>query len=229
MKAGKFGFHAATAIAGVLFVLVTGCSAKVADGVVDSTLISTSSGELPSGHQCLAGLGLGAKYAAEVEAMDPIRGEGGCGAEAPVKLVSLGPGGRMAVTPPATVNCALTTQLAKWEAEVVQPSARHYFGQEVVSIQQWSSYVCRSRNSVKGARLSEHALANALDIASFTLADGRVIAVESGWPDRGKAGAFLRTLHKYACPLFGTVLGPESDSYHTNHFHLDLGRGGVCR
>jgi hypothetical protein len=35
-------------------------------------------------------------------------------------------------------------------------------------------------------------------------------------------GRFLRQLHKGACGVFGTVLGPEANEAHRDHFHLDL-------
>ena len=37
-----------------------------------------------------------------------------------------------------------------------------------------------------------------------------------------KEGAFLRRLHRGACGIFSTVLGPEANDAHRNHFHLDL-------
>ena len=37
----------------------------------------------------------------------------------------------------------------------------------------------------------------------------------------GKA-AFLRGVHKAACAIFATVLGPEANKAHKNHFHLDM-------
>ena len=33
---------------------------------------------------------------------------------------------------------------------------------------------------------------------------------------------FLRGVHRAACRTFGTVLGPEANAYHNNHFHLDM-------
>lgn len=229
MNARKISFNTAARLAILSFLLLAGCSSDATETAVATLRVNQNSTEAPLGFQCITGLGLGLKYAARAEKLAPIAGEGGCGSSHPVKLISLGPGDRMAVKPTATVNCPLTVALARWEAEVVQPSAKHFFGQPVVEINQWASYVCRTRNNRPGAKLSEHSLANALDIASFKLADGRIIAVESGWLDTGNAGQFLRTLHKYACPLFGTVLGPDADSYHKNHFHLDLGRGGICQ
>ncbi|PLX44332.1 MAG: hypothetical protein C0605_02645 [Hyphomicrobiales bacterium] len=228
MKAKNIGIAAAFLMAGPLWLVLGGCSVDVPKAAAAGRQ-QTAPQAAMTGFQCVSGLNMGPRYGARAEQMEPIAGEGGCGAAYPVKLMSLGPGDRMAIQPAATVNCGLTAALARWEAEVVQPSARHFFGQNVVRINQWSSYVCRTRNSRPGARLSEHSLANALDVASFTLADGRVVAVESGWHQAGAEGQFLRTVHKYACPLFGTVLGPEADRHHTNHFHLDLGRGGICQ
>ena len=33
---------------------------------------------------------------------------------------------------------------------------------------------------------------------------------------------FLRAAHRSACQIFGTVLGPEANNWHKNHFHLDM-------
>jgi len=33
---------------------------------------------------------------------------------------------------------------------------------------------------------------------------------------------FLREAHQAACRIFGTVLGPEANSAHKNHFHVDM-------
>ncbi len=37
-----------------------------------------------------------------------------------------------------------------------------------------------------------------------------------------KEALFLRAIHSGACGPFGTVLGPEANDPHRNHFHLDL-------
>src|SRR5262249_6788167 len=74
----------------------------------------------------------------------------------------------------------------------------------------------------RGARMSEHGFGNAIDISSFTLADGRRITVKQGWRGDDDERAFLREIRKDACAEFMTVLGPGSDSHHGDHFHLDL-------
>ncbi len=92
------------------------------------------------------------------------------------------------------------------------------FGQTLKSVSHASAYVCRPRNGTR--KLSEHAFGNALDIASFTLSDGTMVAVELR-PDE-KPAIFLGKLRKAACGPFKTVLGPGSDPDHALHFHLDL-------
>ena len=41
--------------------------------------------------------------------------------------------------------------------------------------------------------------------------------------------AFLRRIHAGACRHFGTVLGPEANEAHRNHFHLDMAERKVKR
>ena len=41
-------------------------------------------------------------------------------------------------------------------------------------------------------------------------------------PAIGRAAQFLRAAHASACRIFGTVLGPEANAAHNNHFHLDM-------
>ena len=81
---------------------------------------------------------------------------------------------------------------------------------------------------------SEHARANAVDIAGFRLEDGRRISVAADWNDRGDKGRFLRDVRDGACRLFSTVLSPDYNRAHRDHLHLDeAGRGAwgwrACR
>ena len=89
--------------------------------------------------------------------------------------------GAVAVTPTATLACPIVSALDRWLADSVQPSAMRWFGARVVEIKQISAYSCRGMNGNSRAHISEHAFGNALDIASFTLADGRRITVKDGW------------------------------------------------
>ncbi len=81
--------------------------------------------------------------------------------------------GPVAVKPVATLACPIVSALDRWLADSVQPAAMRWFGARVVEIKQISAYSCRGMNGNPSAHISEHAFGNALDIAAFTLADGR--------------------------------------------------------
>jgi hypothetical protein len=123
----------------------------------------------------------------------------------------------------------------RWLRDVVRPAARRYLGQDVTAIKVIASYSCRTRNGQPGARLSEHGRANALDVAAFHLANGETVTVKDGWRGWRGEGRFLRTVHRGGCDVFTTVLGPDADRFHHDHFHFDLARHGrlgtyrVCR
>ena len=77
--------------------------------------------------------------------------------------------------------------------------------------------------------LSAAASANALDIAGFRLADGQRIDLVRDWQGEGAKARFLREVHTGACDSFNTVLGPDYNAAHRNHFHLDMGFWQICR
>lgn len=147
-------------------------------------------------------------------------------------LPRLGPGqgnpvtavGPVAVKPTATLACPIVSELDRWFADSVQPSAMRWFGQRVVEIKQISAYSCRGMNGNPHAHISEHAFGNALDVAGFTLADGRRISVKDGWRGLPEEQGFLRDVQSGACAHFTTVLAPGSNVYHYDHIHVDLMR-----
>jgi hypothetical protein len=137
---------------------------------------------------------------------------------------------RIAFARPTQASCAMIAGLHLWQREVVEPAARQHLGQAVVRIETFGTYACRNRNNQPDARISEHASANAIDISAFVLADGRKVSVLRGW--RGGSNdeqAFLRAIHRGGCRFFSVVLGPESDRFHQDHFHFDMGPWPVCR
>lgn len=260
--------------------------------------------------------------AADVEVTIPIR-KGACGAAAPVRLRRVGRDNPVVLSPPATMNCPMVVALSKWLEAQVQPEAKRILGSPVTSLENVSAYNCRQRNGSKTPKLSEHALANAIDIGRFRTADGQTVSVLDDWgptvrvqqrtttlvpvaadnassaderpaaavhkadrskpaasaggmslperrPDPAKGGKtkkdpgkekqktkkgdgkteagphkpslpvsppaasdsadapppkkmlFLKKVHEKACGLFGTVLGPEANEAHRDHFHFDL-------
>jgi Extensin-like protein C-terminus len=132
--------------------------------------------------------------------------------------------GPVAVKPVATLACPIVSVLDRWLADSVQPAAMRWFGARVVEIKQISAYSCRGMNGNSNAHISEHAFGNALDIAAFTLADGRRISVKDGWKGMPEEQGFLHDVQASACQQFTTVLAPGSNVYHYDHIHVDLMR-----
>ena len=128
------------------------------------------------------------------------------------------------LSPPATLTCPIVSELERWISGAVQPAAMRWFGSPVAEIRQISAYSCRGMNGNPHANISEHAFGNALDIASFTLADGRKITVKNGWHGLPEEQGFLRDVQAAACDEFSTVLAPGSNVYHYDHIHVDLMR-----
>jgi hypothetical protein len=232
----------------------------------------------------------------DYEILPPIK-EGICGTPAPVLLRAVGTDPKVTINPPATLSCPMADVLGEWLRDTVQPEAKKLFASTVVKIQNASSYVCRNRYGGGTTPLSEHALANALDVAEFVLANGERITILDDWPkvveappppeanpnraaedkksvtaskpaadgktvkaanrpaskpavtpakaesaappspppvakepELDREAQFVTFLHDDACRRFGTVLGPEANAAHKNHFHLDMKkrRKGFC-
>jgi hypothetical protein len=131
-------------------------------------------------------------------------------------------------------SCPVAAALALWEREVVQPAAQRHLGAKVTRIDHAGSFSCRRLYGRAEGRFSEHATADAIDIIGFRLADGRRISVLGDWRGSPAEAAFLRQVRDGACDLFSTVLSPDYNSAHADHFHLDMaGRGAagwrLCR
>jgi hypothetical protein len=118
-------------------------------------------------------------------------------------------------------SCPVAAALALWEWHVVQPAAIEQFGSKVAAIEHFGSYNCRRIYGRSEASWSEHATANALDVAAFRLEDGRRITVVGDWDDAGPKSKFLREVRDGACQLFATVLSPDYNAAHRDHLHLD--------
>ncbi len=150
---------------------------------------------------------------------------GGCSSIDSVKLLDIG----TPVTNLGPMTCPLARNFAAWAQYAVRPAARKYFGTEVVKIETYGTYSCRNIYGGRSGRLSQHAYSNAIDVAGFVLADGRRIMLDGGWKGDRPSQDFLRALHKSACRRFGTVLSPDYNAAHYNHFHLDMSGNGFCR
>lgn len=234
----------------------------------------------------LAGLAL------DYEKLPPIK-EGKCGTPAPILLKAVGNDPKVEINPPATVTCKLASALSAWLDRTVQPEAKARVGAPVVKLANASSYVCRNRYNGTATPISEHALANALDVSEFVFQSGEKVTVLVGWPrvaveepettgslatatpgktvdtaatatttavnsnpfvaspaeaknnpfvlptaaakampptppaearppDALVRSEFVKKVHQDACRTFGTVLGPEANDAHKDHFHFDM-------
>ncbi len=126
-------------------------------------------------------------------------------------------------------SCPLALAWVIYERQRLQPAAEAVFGSRLVSVEHYGSYSCRNVYGRESGRLSEHATAEALDVAAFALADGRRITLLNDWADEGEAGMFLRKARDGACDIFGNVLGPDYNAAHANHFHFGMRGVGLCR
>lgn len=127
------------------------------------------------------------------------------------------------------VTCPVSAAFAAWARFGVDRAARQIFGSPLASIETMGSFACR--NVAGTSRRSGHASADAIDIGGFVLADGRRISVLRGWSGSAQEQEFLRVVQRSACRRFGTVLGPDYNAAHRDHFHVEGVIEGVsyCR
>ena len=167
--------------------------------------------------QCMAGL---QSKSVRFAGLPDRSFEGGCRTIDTVKLMDFG----TPTTNLGAMTCPLASNFTDWARYAVAPAAKQYLGGEVVKIETMGTFNCRNINGGRSGKLSEHAFANAVDVSAFILRDGRRISVLDGWRGSTEEQAFLRRLHQSACKRFGTVLGPDYNGAHANHFHFDMAR-----
>lgn len=151
----------------------------------------------------------------------------GCGLDHPVTVAAVG---GVRLSQPAVMDCGTAQALETWVEDGVKPALGRRGG-GLAELQVAAHYVCRTRNHRPGAKISEHGRGRAIDISALTLANGKSITVEEGWHRRGQRRV-MRAIHASACGPFGTVLGPDADRHHQDHFHFDTTprrSGAYCR
>jgi hypothetical protein len=159
--------------------------------------------------------------------LPPRRASGQCGYEDAVRFAGGGAIGIDWRPADLAASCPVAAGLALWEWHVVQPAALRHFGSRVASIDHFGSYSCRRLYGRSEGGWSEHATANAVDIAGFRLENGTRITVIGDWRGEGAKAAFLREVRDGACRLFATVLSPDYNAAHRDHFHLDQAARGA--
>jgi hypothetical protein len=149
----------------------------------------------------------------------------GCGTEEGLRLH------RSLISYGGSVNatCGLMAALLIWERHSVLPRSEQMLGSPVARVRTFGTYSCRNVNHAENGRRSQHASANAIDVAGFDLADGRKISVVKDWGKDTDEGRFLVAVHDDACGIFNAVLGPKFNKLHANHFHFDMGIWSICR
>jgi hypothetical protein len=128
-----------------------------------------------------------------------------------------------------TMTCRLALAYSLWDRQVVRPAAREELGGPVLGVEHYGTYACRNIYGRAEGRLSQHALADAIDVAGFRLADGRRITVARDFRRDDARGRFLRRVRDGACDPFRGVLSPDYNAAHQDHLHLDFGRYRICR
>lgn len=124
-------------------------------------------------------------------------------------------------------SCPVAAALALWERDVVQPAARRHFGSSVTQIGHAGSYSCRRLYGRAEGAFSEHATADAVDVLGFRLANGKQVSVLRDWRGDSAERAFLREVRDGACDLYSTVLSPDYNAAHADHFHFDQAERGA--
>jgi hypothetical protein len=149
-----------------------------------------------------------------------------CAVEDAVRLT----GGTTPMAPTAPVmTCRVALGFAVWDRQVLQPAARETLSAPVRRIEHYGTYACRRQYGSATGRPSEHATANAFDVAGVVLSDGRRLTVASDFRDEGPEGVFLRRVRRGACEAFRVVLSPDYNAAHADHLHLDQGAFRACR
>ena len=158
----------------------------------------------------------------------PPIAEGMCQEQSPLSVTSILVNGRLLpLSVPAIFNCEMASDLPGWVAEV----DNYIFAMQktrIKAVTVGGSFECRDRNVEGGSSdLSEHGRADALDFVGFTLEDGRALTVGQDYnsPD-APTNRLMHFAHDAACTRFTTVLGPDANALHHDHFHLDLGCHG---
>ena len=138
----------------------------------------------------------------------------------------------------AQITCPVAAAFTLWTTQSVQPLAEEILGSTVARIEHLGTYSCRRMYGASTGKWSEHSTGNAIDIAGFVLEDGRQVRVLRDWAQaNGSAdddeARFLRAIRDAACKSFATVLSPDYNAAHADHFHLDQARRtggfGACR
>jgi hypothetical protein len=158
---------------------------------------------------------------ARFEVIEPVgEDEAHCGADRAIALSSVV---GIAVKPIVTVRCGMALAFAEWAQKVVAPMAKLYLDDEPTVIGTSGSYTCRFRRGGRNlAAFSQHAFANAIDVASISFKEREPLQIRL--PDENAEGdrLFQAAIRGGGCAFFTTVLGPMTNAAHADHLHFDM-------
>lgn len=126
-------------------------------------------------------------------------------------------------------TCPLALAWVMYERHSLQSAAEEIMGSRVAQVDHLGSFACRNVYGRESGRRSEHATAEALDVAGFRFENGQQITLLNHWDNDGATGEFLRAARDGACDVFGNVLGPDYNAAHADHFHLGMRGFRLCR
>ena len=156
----------------------------------------------------------------------PVADSGGaCPLNNVVRVRDFGPVG---LNSSFLASCPLALSSALFISQQARPLTKRYTGSELARIDHLGSFACRNIYHRPDARRSEHATAEALDIAAFRLANGERVTVLNGWKAT-TTQPWLKAMLAASCGYYGNGLGPEYNAAHANHFHLEMRGFGLCR
>ncbi len=156
----------------------------------------------------------------------------GCGYPRPLSINSLMGGIKIKSNTDIKLRCETALSFVRWISQVVTPSAKLHLDTSPATIYLSTTYKCRHRNGKPEAKISEHAYANAIDFLGIDFDNGESMMVMIRKGDSDAMRAFQASIRGGSCAYFTTVIGPMTNNYHSDHFHLDLAQrnGGyrVC-
>ncbi|WP_428945785.1 extensin family protein [Pantoea sp. FN060301] len=151
---------------------------------------------------------------------------GNCALPAPIRVTNFGD---VRLSSSFLASCPLALSTAMFVAQSAKPLAAAELGSPLARIDHLGSYACRNIYHRAQGRLSEHATADALDIAGFRLQNGERISVLKEWPRDENKSHWLHQVFQQSCQFYGNSIGPDYNAAHANHFHLGMRGFGVCR
>ncbi len=164
---------------------------------------------------------------AQFEVVEPVgEGEAHCGAERAITLSSIA---GITIEPAVIARCGMALGFAEWAQNVVAPMAELYLDDEATTIGTSGSYTCRfRRGGENSATFSQHAFANAIDVASVSFQERSPMLIRPPDENAEDERLFQAAIRGGGCAYFTTVLGPMTNAAHADHLHFDMAerRGG---